>query len=708
MNPQQKVRSTTARNISRAITNLTGSVFGTNSVYETHRQDTARSRSYEAAQQGVHLAQFFGAPEHINDSVASAFNLAKSRARHLAMNNSTIAKYLTILDTHLVGPDGFRLRVEYGTYDALGKWKQDRVINESIKNAYKAWCKRGVCEISGQHDFVSLTRAIARCTAIDGVSFVRLHKVKNAAGLALELVNVDRLNTSKTQRLPNGNRVVMGVEFDDNFKRIAYHLKQVSSGQGQHVYKDEVVPASEMLQVMKADRPEQLMSVTWLAPVLANIYQLAEADTSTLTAINIGAAQMGFLKSTTDDEKIIEALADSLESGEFPTLGVKAGQVTALPPNVELQMFDPIFPAASATELTTRMRADIANGLGLNAITLFGGYNETSFSGGRLATMQEREMFDTLHDWFINVLLVPVFENWLKSSLSRGIKRADGKGNVDATLFEEILECSKYDGRTWTPIDPTKDLEAYKQLVENGWMTRAQVCAIFGTDFETNIQELAFEADIARKANVYIPNVSDPLKSAELDASKEAAKASAAQAQSEADKSELTARYAAADANASFERTLALVKSSTPAAVAPSVHVGAPQITVEAPVVNVSLASKKRSVHVPVYDEAGLLVRMETMTEDVLEEDEEQEEKAIEAATDEVVETNDDQAQEPAAVEEEKTEEVVEADPAVDEEVVADMLKTMEAISELAEEVKSVDESEDDEEDADKLEGEGA
>lgn len=704
MNSQQKVRSTTARNISRAITNLTGSVFGSNSVYETHRQDSARSRSYEAAQTGVHLAQFFGAPEHINDSVSSAFNLAKSRARHLAMNNSTIAKYLTIIDTHLVGPDGFRLRVEYGIYDALGKWKQDRVVNESIKNAYKAWCKRGVCELSGQHDFVSFTRAIARCTAIDGVAFVRVHKADNAAGIALELVNVDRLNTQKTQVLSNGNRVVMGIEFDSNFKRIAYHLKQVSSGQGQTLFKEEVVSASDMLQVMKADRPEQLMAVTWLAPVLTNIYQLAEADTSTLTAINIGAAQMGFLKSTTDDEKIIEALADSLESGEFPTLGVKAGQVTALPPNVELQMFDPIFPAASATELTTRMRADIANGLGLNAITLFGDYSNTNFSGGRLATMQEREMFDTLHDWFINILLTPIFEKWLKSALSRGIKRVDGKGNVDAGLYDSILECSKYDGRTWTPIDPTKDLEAYKSLVENGWMTRAQVCAIFGTDYETNIQELAFEADVARKANVYIPNVSDPLKNAELEASKEAAKASAAQASTEVAKAELEARYAAADANASFERTLALVKSSTPAPVAPSITVGAPAITVEAPVVNVSLSSKKRSVHVPVYDEAGLLVRMESTTEDVLEEDEDDEQKAVEANADEVAATTDDQAQELAAVVEETKDEVVEAavEPAADEAVMAEMLETIDAISEL------VDEPKDDEEDDATGEGEGA
>lgn len=662
----------------RKLMRMTSNVFG-NDTRIANQVNEAKQRSFDAASTSIQLARFIGSHSHINDEVRMAFNTTKARARELEFNSAIVAKYLKVLNTHLVGPDGFRIRVEYGTYGADGAWVQDRVLNESVKNAWNTWKKAKYCDIAGRNDFIAQNRNIVKRWAIDGVALIRFHETKDQFGLALEQVNVDRLDIEKTQTLANGNRVIMGVEVDAYMRHVAYHLKdEVSSGVV--IQKAERVTADNMIMLSLNESPSQVVAVSWLAPVLVTIYELGEADKSTLTAINLGAAQMGFLTSTTEDEEVLKLLAESIDEGEQLTFGVKGGQITMLPPNVDLKTWMPAFPMEATINITKRMRGDIAAGLGLNAITLFGDFADASFSGGRLATTDEREYFESLHAHFIRTFMDVVFARWLKSALAKGIKRVDGSGVIDKALLLDITECTKFEGRTWPPIDPKNEVDAYVSLINNGFMTRGQVAAIYGTDYETNIQELGLESKLAQDNGVYIPNVHDPLKAAANAATVAAAEATAAQATKQAAidhaRAELNAMETRAHADKADERILQLVKSQPQ----PSVHVGSPNVTVAAPVVNVYSASKKKSVSTPVYDEAGLLVRMDTTTEEVIEEDE------VQSAPAEAQETPAEAVVEPVV--EEVQPEVVE--PAVEAEITSNS-EVLEVLASVVEELSSVE-----------------
>ena len=95
---------------------------------------------------------------------------------------------------NVVGPAGFTLQARvYDTAD-----QPDAGANDAIEAAFARWSALGVCDVSGHSSFRDLCRMLATAAARDGEFLVRIVRGKsasNAFGIALQAIDIDRLDT---------------------------------------------------------------------------------------------------------------------------------------------------------------------------------------------------------------------------------------------------------------------------------------------------------------------------------------------------------------------------------------------------------------------------------------------------------------------------------------------------------------------------------
>ena len=205
----------------------------------TVEKAAAHRRRFDAAAVSRLTAGWMAEQNSIDNELRSDLDRLRARSRDLANNNDYVRKWLQMTSANIVGPNGFLLQVRVEDKPGI----QDQFANNAIEAAWAKWGRE--CDISGRMSFVDLVRAIVKSLARDGEFMLR--KVigrNNAAGYALQLIDIDRLDTGYNVAAAEGrNAVVMGVELDSYSRPVAYHLHSAHpAGAGQR--RRERIPAS--------------------------------------------------------------------------------------------------------------------------------------------------------------------------------------------------------------------------------------------------------------------------------------------------------------------------------------------------------------------------------------------------------------------------------------------------------------------------------
>ena len=72
----------------------------------------------------------------------------------------------------------------------------------------------------------------------------------------------------------------------------------------------------------------------------------------------------------------------------------------------------------------------------------------------------------------------------------------------DYELRPERYLSPRWMPRGWSWVDPLKEVKAYREAEQAGYMTKQQVIAYSGGDFDDNVAELAREQQIAADAGI--------------------------------------------------------------------------------------------------------------------------------------------------------------------------------------------------------------
>jgi lambda family phage portal protein len=443
----------------------------------------------------------------VNADLDGSLTLMRARARQLAQSSSHGRRFLSLVATNVVGPVGPKLQVR--AYMAQQRPGQapvlDKVANDAIEVHYMRWSKRA--DIAGRMTLAQLYRLTAKAVARDGEALVRIVRGSSLPyGMALQLLEIDRLDETYNTTLPGGSYVRQGVELDSTGRPLAYYITTVHPGDRYRAARKEVerVPADQVRHIFLPERAEQVRGYTWLHAVILESSQLQEFKTAAVVAARIGASKVAALERTEESQPNgAELMADDGTPGGNLHMNVEAGEMFELPPGYKLSSWNPEYPHANFDSFLKAAMRGIAAGLDVAAHNLTGDMTEVNYSSARIAELGEREQWKVLQEWFHHTLVEPIYQDWLDSALIRGaITFPESGKSLPADKAQKFKDASKFLGRRWSWVDPEKDLKAAGLAVDLHVSSITRLAAEQGVDIEDIIDEQAQEQAMLEAAGL--------------------------------------------------------------------------------------------------------------------------------------------------------------------------------------------------------------
>lgn len=423
----------------------------------------------------------------------------RARARSLGRDNDHMRKFLQMVESNVVGADGFALqmRVPLDNSD-----KPDTLANRAIETAFGRWARRGVCDVSGLYSFADLQRLLVRSVARDGEALVRhVQGFDNGYGYALQVLDIDRLDTDFT-RAASGtkNAVRMGVEINAYGRPVAYWLRTAHPGEraalnGSHTLRERV-PAAEISHIYLHDRPEQRRGFPWVASAIVGLQNLGGYQEAAIIAARIGASKMGFFTQSEEADNFLPPIdgqeQENGRGGVDLVDSVEPGTLHELPPGYDFTPFNPDYPHANYDVFVKASLRGIASGLNVSYHSFANDLEGVNFSSIRSGTLEERDTWKALQNWFAESLLYDVFDRWIAAALLVGAVKLPNGSALPAAKLDKF-KTYQWQGRRWAWVDPLKDIKAHEAAVALCVKSRRDIAAEMGVDFDDVIAQLEAE-----------------------------------------------------------------------------------------------------------------------------------------------------------------------------------------------------------------------
>lgn len=504
-------------------------------------------------------------------------DLAKLRAhsRDLSANNVYAKRFLELVSTHLVGPDGIGFESEI--VGNMGRPKED--LNDAIEAAWEDWGRS--CTTDGRLSWLEFQHLVAETVAVDGECLIRMVRgYPNAFGFAVEILDADRLDHRvNAPRTRSSNRVVMGVEMDDWGRRVAYHVWSSHPTDFEAAPVLQRVPAEEVLHVYTEDRVRATRGLPWSTACMVQLNMLGRLWTSELAAANHEADRLGIIKTQAGVDLDSFDIDTNATANEISSEGA---QFMGLDPGLDVVFPQNQHPNSAFPEFSRFLLKGIAAGLGVSYHSLAGDVSDANYSSARVALLDERDSWRKRQAWFIRNVCDPIFREWLRLALLAG--------QVPQMSFEKACFPAWWP-RSWDWVDPEKDAKASLLAIQGGLSTHQAELGARGQDWREVFEQLAEEKALAEELGLVLtepkPKPSAPLEPAAGTDSTESADVAAKTAAKAAE--DLQARHLADLADVRMgamgqrlEDMAARLAVPAPAP-APEIRVETPPVTVNLP-----------------------------------------------------------------------------------------------------------------------------
>lgn len=423
-----------------------------------------------------------------------------ARSREQSTNNDYVVRYLQMVRQNIVGDAGIQLQ---STPRDIGG-AIDRLAADAIEAAWKAWGRKGVCEITGLHSWYSLQEVCATTAAMDGEFFVRIIRgsaAANAWGFALQLIDPVRCPIDYDVERPqggSGNFIRAGIEYTQFGRPVAYFFETVDESEDSYRFGGRTfvrVPASEVLHGYRPFMVGAKRGLPWTSAPLFRLRQLGEYENATLVNARISASKGGFFEHDVD--------GSGPEPGEDEDIDmeVEPGTFRELPRGVRFKEFNPNFPHGEYAIFHKAQLRGIASGLGVSYNSLSNDLSEVNFSSIRQGVLDERDGWKSAQRWLIESLIEPAFRLWMERALVGELIKVNGKP-LPAVRIDKYLDVT-WQPRRWQWVDPRADAEANIKAKNNLLQSPSSIIREQGRDPDTVWREVA--ADIASMKAAGIP-----------------------------------------------------------------------------------------------------------------------------------------------------------------------------------------------------------
>lgn len=254
-------------------------------------------------------------------------------------------------------------------------------------------------------------------------------------------------------------------------------------------------PADHITHFFLRLRASQTRGVSRLAPIIEEIKDLSEYQSSERIAARLAASFGIFIKTQNyaDSYASMGGRPDDQDDERFEINdAIAPGRIQELPPGYEVQTAKSDRPGNTYEPYVRTSLKGQSVGFGLRYGNYSHDYTESSYASERSAALDERRGWQGQQFFLNSRFNTPIAKKWLNTM--------HGCGMLDGLRPEDVTVAWQNPGWPW--VDPTKDAKAAEMELAMRTTTRRRICAAKGYDYDEIEAELQREeAGLPKSSN---------------------------------------------------------------------------------------------------------------------------------------------------------------------------------------------------------------
>ena len=430
--------------------------------------------------------------------VRQGLRVMRDRARELVRNNPHAKQAKRSTQLSIVGTG---MEFQSNVTQIRGNKKDER-INNAIENKWTDWSQADSCDCAGKHSFHEFEWLLAGALPESGEAIFRI--VRQPFGnskipLALQIIESDLLDEEYSgSTLNKDNEWRNGVEIDSWGRAVRYSIMSKHPGDAfyltnQGKQKENIIlPAQDIIHLFLPERPGQNRGVPWFHPVMEDLHQLQGYEEAAIIRARLGASISGFITNNSG-----ELIGDEVENGER-IQDFQPGTFRYLANGESIQVPDIDYPHQQYEMFVKNKVRRFAAGFGCSYETVSKDFSETNYSSSRLSLLEDRTHWEFCQKYIIKNFHKRVFKEWLSLAVLAG----------ELDFPDYATRPQRYNKPKWIPpskhyVDPLKEVKAYREAEQAGYMTKSEVIAMSGGgDYDDIVREIAREQQVAKDLGV--------------------------------------------------------------------------------------------------------------------------------------------------------------------------------------------------------------
>lgn len=396
-----------------------------------------------------------------------ALSRLRDVARDMVRNNPHAARGKAVLANNIVGT---------GIIPSIGG-TAPKTVKARLLDLVKRHLDTTACDASGRTNLYGLQHLVMATVAESGEALVRWRPRRAEDGLPLpfqmEVLEPDFIDSSKDGPTPGGGMMVQGLEFDGIGRLRGYWLYRQHPGSYTGTsYESSFVPAAQVAHVFRTDRPGQARGVTWFAPVILKMRDLADYADAQLVRQKVAACFAAFIHAEEDVSTVLASGAPRADNGgTYEVESLEPGMIQRLKPGEEVTFGTPPGVGEYANYKAAELR-DIAVGLGVSYEALSGDLTGVNFSSGRMGWLEFQRNISAAQNFMLVPQLCGPVGRWFLEAAQMVIGR-----DLSAVSL------------MWTPprremINPREEVAASRDAIRSGLSSRPEEQRKLGYDPE--------------------------------------------------------------------------------------------------------------------------------------------------------------------------------------------------------------------------------
>ncbi len=435
-------------------------------------------------------------PVTIDSQLRKDLRVMQARSRDLVDNNATGRRFIQLSKSNIIGT-GMILQMKIRKLNG----DLDSVANEKIERAWKEWSKAANCTVTRRQTLRQFQRKVVSSWKMDGEAIVQIKRnFNNKFNFALMFIDPERLDVNLNRaRGEKQTEIRLGVEIRKTGEPIRYYFKKeieqfstVITGGTQVAENYDIVPASEIIHFYSNDRVGQTRGYPLMASVMQNIKNLDGYIEAELIAARVAASKMGFYKD--QDGSGFDGQEEAGDTGNL-LQDAEPGAFEVLPAGKDFVTYDPQHPTSAFPDFIGSQKRDIASGVGVSYETLASDLKGANYSSMRAGLLVERDQWTMDQDDYMDGIMTPIFMAWLP------IQMLNGNVSLPFAKIDRFNDPT-WQGKRWPWVDPSKDVKAAVEEIDNQLKSRGQVISERGGDREDTFLQIKQDEKSAEKVGI--------------------------------------------------------------------------------------------------------------------------------------------------------------------------------------------------------------